>query len=165
MSSAMKIYELSASMAGVDKTASTVRFKLADNATIDLNNPVTIPSTGVTRSFTKKIRLYCATAPSVQVDNLRLYADGANDFGTGVTVNASNVGGTYAANATAALANGTDLFGFTTGAPMNLDAIHPTAVTATGFCGDLCAMQMVVATTASSGELSNETVTISFDEI
>ena len=44
MVAAMKIYEMSATMTGTDKTASTVRFKLADNATIDSNNPITIPT-------------------------------------------------------------------------------------------------------------------------
>ena len=165
MAATMKIYELSASMAGTDKTSSTVRFKLADNTTVDSNNPITIPASGYTRSFSKQLRLYCATAPDTQIDNLRAYSDGTSGFGTGITTNGSNVGGTFSANASSAITNGTDLFEHTSGAPFNLDAVHTGAVTATGFCGDILKLQMVVASTASSGTKSAETLTFAYDEI
>lgn len=167
MVAAMKIHEMSATMTGTDKTASTVRFKLADDATIDSNNPITIPSSGENyrRSMHKKLRMFCATAPGTQVDNLQMYSDGANGFGTGVAVNASNVGVTWAANATSALTDGADLFGFTSVAPMNIDAVDTAAVVATGYGGDIVALQMVVASTASPGALTDETITFSYDEI
>ena len=141
MTAVIKIWELTASDAGSDKTASTVRFKLADDQALDANNPLTIPS-GVTptRSFWKQLRMYCATAPDTQIDNLEFYSDGANGFGTGVTVNASNrgpVAGTdIDTNSTADLPDGTDLFGLTSGAALNIDAYHTAAITATGVCGD-----------------------------
>lgn len=165
MAASMKIYELTASIAGTDKTASTIRFKLADNQTVDTNNPITIPSTGVTRSFTKQVRMYCATPPDTSVDNLQVYTDGSNTFGAGISVNATNVGVTFAANASAALAGGKDFFGFTSVAPMNLDAVDTAAVTAIGFGGDILKLQMEVASTASSGTKSPETITFSYDEV
>lgn len=167
MVAAMKIYEMSATMTGTDKTASTVRFKLADNATIDSNNPITIPSSGENyrRSMHKKLRMYCATAPSTQVDNLQMYSDGSNTFGTGISVNASNRGVTWAANATVTLTGGKDLFGFTSGAPMNIDAVDTAAIVTTGYGGDIVALQMVVASTAAPGALTDETITFSYDEI
>ena len=167
MAAVMQVHEMSATMTGTDKTASTVRFKLADNATIDSNDPITIPTgtMGNKRSFVKKLRLFCETAPSTQIDNLLMYADGANDFGTGVSVNASNVGVTWAANATPALADGSDLWGWDAAGPMNMDSVDTAAITATGYGGDLVAMQMEVATTAGPGELTDETITFSYDEI
>jgi len=167
MVAAMKIYEMSATMTGVDKTASTVRFKLADNATIDSVAPITIPTgtMGSKRSFHKKLRMYCATAPSTSIDNLQMYTDGASGFGTGVSVNASNHGKTWAANATPALAGGKDVFGFTSGAALNIDAVDAAAITTTGYGGDIVALQMEVATTAGPGALTDETLTFSYDEI
>jgi len=166
MAGAMKIYEMTAAAAGTDKTSGIVRFKLANNATVDNNNPLTIPSgtVGTRRSYTKQLRFYCATAPSVKIDNLRAYSDGANGFGTGVSVNYDTTG-TFIANATAAMSPGTDIFTKTSGAPIDLDGINTASVNATGFAGDLLRLQMVVASTASSGALSAETITWAYDEI
>jgi hypothetical protein len=139
MAAVIQVHEMSATMTGTDKTASTVRFKLADNATIDANDPITIPSGNVSkRSFTKQLRLFCQTAPSTQVDNLQMYTDGSSGFGTGVSVEASNVGVTWAANATPALTDGKDLFGFVTEARMNMDAVDTGALTATGYKYNTC---------------------------
>ena len=166
MVAAMKIHEMSASMTGTDKTASTVRFKLADNATIDSNNPITIPSGNHSNhSYHKKLRMFCATAPSTSVDNLQMYSDGTSGFGTGVSVIASNQGVTFSANATAELVGSKNLFDFTSVAAMNIDAVDTAALTATGYGGDLIALQMLVASTASPGELTDETITFSYDEI
>lgn len=165
MAATVNIYEMSASMAGTDKTSATVRFKLADNTTADTNDPITIPSTGYTRSYSKQLRLYCDVAPDTQIDNLTAYSDGTSGFGTGIVTNGSNVGGTFSANATAAITNGTDLFEHVSGAPFDMDAVHTDAVTATGFCGDILKLQCVVASTASSGTKSAETLTFSYDEI
>ena len=167
MAAVVEIWELSASMAGTDKTSGTVRFKLADNQTVDGVNPMTIPSSsvGTRRSFTKQLRMYCATAPGNYIDNLRMYSDGANTFGTGITVNATNAGSTWAANATPALTGGSDLFEFRAATPMNIDSVHTASVTATGFFSDLVKLQMVVASTASSGILTAETLTFAYDEV
>ena len=165
MTAAMKIYELTASMAGTDKTDGTVRFKNADDQTVDTNNPITIPSDNyIAKSYTKQLRMYCATAPDTQIDNLQVYSDGAG-FGTGITVNASNVGVSFSANATAEMTDGNDLFGFTSGAALNLDAVDSAVITATGFGGDILKLQMTVASTAGSGTLAAETITFSYDEI
>lgn len=165
MAGAMKIYEMSATLTGTDKTGGTIRFKMADNATVDTSDPITIPSTNYIRgSYHKKLRLYCATAPDTQIDNLRAYTDGANSFGTGISVVATLPGVTWGANATSILST-VSLFDYTSGSPADLDAVDSAAITATGFGGDMLALQMTVASTASSGTLSAETLTFSFDEI
>jgi len=159
----VKIYEMTASQTGYDKTSGTVRFKSANATTVDTNDPITIPS-GATdaRSFTKTLRLYVATAPDTYIDNLRMYTDGTNSFGTGINVEASNTGTTFVTATRSAIASANDLFGFTSGAPFDLDAVHATKVTGTGFCGDLAVLQMVVASSASPGTLSAETLTIAY---
>ena len=166
MTAAIKIYELTALAAGTDKTGSTVRFKLGNDQTVDTNDPITIPSGNVSkRSYTKQLRMFCATAPDTSVDNLLVYTDKVNGFGTGISVNASNVGTTFAANATSDLTNGKDFFGFCAGTPLNMDAVDTTALTATGFGGDIVKLQMEVASTATSGTKTAETVTFSYDEV
>ena len=161
----MKIYELTASIAGTDKTASTVRFKLADNATIDNNNPITIPTDNYVRpSYSKQLRMYCATAPDTQIDNLQVYTDGGG-FGAGIDVYASALApSAFSANATTWGA-GTDFFTYTSGSPLDMDANDSALITATGFGGDLLKLQMRVASTAGPGTLTDETVTFSYDEI
>ena len=165
MAATVKIYELTATTAGTDKTSGTVRFKLADDQTVDQNDPITIPSTGVTRSYHKQLRMYCATAPDTYLDNFKAYSDGSNGYGTGITVNASNVGVTWVANATTAISNGTDLFLHTSGAPFDMDAVTAASQTTTGYFGDILKLQMEVASTASPGTKSAETLTFSYDEI
>lgn len=62
-----------------------MRFKRADNATIDSANPITIPAAGTNRSRWKQIYLLATVAPDTQVDNIRIHNDGTG-FGTGITV-------------------------------------------------------------------------------
>ena len=167
MTASIKIHELTASRAGTDKTSATVRFKLADDQTVDLNNPLTIPSSGAykTKSYSKHLRLYCATAPGTQINNLRMYTDGSNDMCASVDVYASDVGIRFDTNATGSAVQASDIFNFVVGDPMDIDAIHTVAVTATGYCGDIIKMQMLVASDATSGMKNSETVTMAYDEI
>jgi len=108
--------------------------------------------------------MFCATAPDTSIDNLEVYTD-EGDFGASITVNASNVGITFAANATPDLADLKEFFQHGSGDPMDLDIVDDTAITATGFNGDILKLQMVVEPSAGSGTLSAETVTFSYDEI
>jgi len=166
MAAAMKIKELSASMAGTDKTGGTVRFKLADNVTVDSNNPVTIPSGAylTRRSYTKQLRMFCATAPNTQINNLQVYTDGSG-FGTGINVYASPIApAVFSANATT-WASTTDFFTYVTGARLDMDANDSAIITATGFGGDILKIQLCVASNAISGTLTAETVTFSYDEV
>ena len=163
MAAVVKIYELTAQNSGVDKTNATVRFKLADDTTVDNSNPITIPSSGYTRSFTKQLRLYVASAPSSYINNFKVYSDGSNDLGTGVNVNATNAATTFTANATSAMA-GQDLFGYTSAAPLALN-VAATIATATGMAGDICKLQLVCASSASPGQTPAETITFSYDEV
>jgi hypothetical protein len=50
-----------------------VRYKRADNSTVDLLNPLQIPASGVVRSWPKHFRLHFTTSPSSSIANLRWY--------------------------------------------------------------------------------------------
>ena len=145
-----------------DKTSGTIRFSNADNATPGTSNPMVIPGTGVDYSYEKWTRLKVTVAPDTNLSNLKFYTDGANGFGTGVLLYAKAVA-TYVTPAEAtATAGYTNAFSYTSGSALDLGTA---AVTGTGEKGSHCVMMMTVASTATQGSLTPETVTYSYDEI
>jgi hypothetical protein len=168
MAATMQIHEMSALTTGTDKTSGTVRFKDADNATVDAANPLVIPSVGSIQSYTKKVRAYMEAPPTTSISNLRWYSDGASGFGTGVSVSAKNIGVTWAANATTKQVGGADLFSYTSAAPLDGDTTDTGPFAPAdddSYIGDLIEMQMFVYSTASQGALTPETLTFSYDEV
>ena len=165
MAATVQINEMTALTTGVDKTNGTVRFKAADNTTVDSNNPLEIPTSGTIYSYTKQLRANVTVAPDTELSNLQWYTDGNNGFGTGVGVQVKNNGNTFATAYNTAMAGGTDLFTYTSGSPLDGDATNTGPFTGTGYIGDLIELQMSVADTATSGTLTAETLTLSYDEI
>jgi hypothetical protein len=144
-----------------DKTSGTIRFKNADNATVDTNNRMVVPGSGTDYSYEKWLRFQIDVAPSVDLQNLKFYTDGANGFGTGVGLYAKAVT-TYATPAEATSTSGyTDAFTYTSAAPLSLGT---GPYTGTGEKGDHCVMILTVASTSAPGLLSTETLTFSYDE-
>ncbi len=157
-----------------------IRFKQEDDATIDAVDPMPIPAAGSEYSRWKQVYLYCATAPDTQVDNVKLYTDGGG-FGTGITVNVGdgvqvkNSGadtGYDVSDANEIMTNHTDvaavtdLFSYTSGAPRTCTISEAgTIINAIGETTDYVVLQMVVGSTASPGNLADETITFQYDEI
>ena len=165
-----------------DKTSGTIRFKNADNSTVDLINPLVVPTSDTEYSFEKWIRL-AIEGPGgfTQIDNLQVYTDGSNTFGAGIKVWYA-ITGTYAApqiptqtvDPPQSPAVGSpqedmaDLFDLTSGSPGNMDATNTGPFTDGSpieRVGDWLVMVMEVETGASNGVLSAETLTFSYDEI
>lgn len=162
MAATVQIHEMTGTSAGVDKTSGTVRFKSADETSVDSNNRLQIPGSGTIYSYTKHLRFNFQTAPQTDIQNLRAYSDGANNFGTGVGVQYDvNAGFTTNVNTNIV---GTDLFTKTSGSPIDVDANNTGPHTGTGYKGDFLRLQMSVASTASPGSLTGETVTFAYDE-
>jgi hypothetical protein len=144
-----------------DKTSGTIRFKNADNATVDTSNRMVVPGSGSDYSYEKWLRFQVDVAPSVDLQNLKFYTDGSNGFGTGINLYAKAVT-TYATPAEAtATAGYADAFTYTSAAPLSLGA---GPFTSTGEKGDHCVMMLKVDSTAAPGLLSTETLTFSYDE-
>lgn len=168
MAATIEIHEMSAADTGTDKTSGTVRFKDADNATVDANNPLVVPAEGSIYSYTKKLRAYMEDAPGTQVSNLRWYTDGNNGFGTGIGVTAKNIGTTFGTQYKTQQAGGANLFGYTSASPLDGDATDTgpfVPADVDSYIGDIIELQMSVASTASNGALSAETLTLAYDEI
>ncbi len=158
-----------------------IRFKQADDATIDANSPMPIPAAGTEYSRWKQIYLKCATAPDTQVDNIRFFTDGGG-FGTGITVNVGdefpvkNSGadtGYDVSDANAVMTTHTDItgstdaFGHTSGSPLSGPSISEAGniINAQNETTNYLVLQMEVINTASPGDLANETFTFRYDEI
>lgn len=145
-----------------DKTSGTIRFKNADNSTVDLVNPMVKPGAGTDYSFEKWLRFNVSGGTYTQITNIRAYSDGANGLGTGVGLYAKAVT-SFATPAEATATTGyTDFFTYTSGSPLTLGA---STYTSTGEKGDHLVMICTVASTASGGLTSSETLTVAWDEI
>ena len=159
----------------------TLRFKQADDATIDQVAPMPIPAAGSEYSRWKQIYLKCTTAPDTKVDNIKFYTDGGG-FGTGITCNAGdqfpvkNSGadtGYDVSDTNEIMTNHTDIssetdaFTFTSGSPLSGPSISEASsqIDAINETTNYLVLQMVVASTASPGDLANETFTFQYDEI
>lgn len=75
---------------GTNVAAGSIRFKQADNDTVDANNPIPIPAAGTNYSYLKQFRFSAITTPSNTINALKFYTDSSNGFGTGVGLNALN---------------------------------------------------------------------------
>lgn len=170
MAAVVQIHEMTTnSTTGVDKTSGTVRFKAVastTSTTADANNPLVIPAADTDWSYVKKLRAYMETAPGTNITNLRWYTDGSNGFGTGVSVNAKNIGTTFGTHYDTEMSGGSSVFGYTSGSPLDGDGTDAGPFTAdNAYFGDIVELQMAVASTASNGALSAETLTLAYDEI
>lgn len=160
-----------------------VRFKYADDALIDSNDPIPIPAAGTKYSRWKSIYMKCTGAPNTQVDNIKFYTDGGN-FGTGITVrvgqqfptkNSGTSSGyrvatpvdTAILNNYAGITSVADAFSFTSGSPLSGPSITEAGsiINAINETTGYLILQMEVISTASPGNLADETYTLQYDEI
>jgi len=166
---------------GASNTISNLRFNAEDTNDQDLASPLIIPTSGTIFSFWKQIFLNCATAPDTQVNNVKIFSDGALGWGAGIVVqvgdgtqikNSGASTGYDLADAQEIMTNHTDvssetsLFTFTSGSPRSvsiseagsiIDAINETT--------DYIVLQTDVDSTATPGTKPTETITYQYDEI
>lgn len=172
MAATIQIHEMTTDAnTGVNKTSGTVRFKnvaSTTSTTADTSDPIPIPAADSNYSYVKKLRAYMEAPPDTNISNLRWYTDGNNGFGTGITVNAKNIGTTFGTHYQTAMSGGSNLFGYTSGSPLNGDGTDTGPFVPADdntYVGDIVELQMAVASTASSGAKSAETLTFAYDEI
>lgn len=147
------------------KTSGTVRFKNADDANVDTNNPLVIPSAGqFDFSYEKWLRLKIgATPPSDRISNIRFYTDGTSGLGTGVDVFGRSAAA-FSTPAEVTTTTGlTNIFTWTVGGALVLSS---TNFSGSGTeIGSHVVLTMRIADTATVGAMTAETVTFSYDEI
>jgi hypothetical protein len=164
-----------------------MQFRSDDAVTVNATNGVRKPASGTNYSFVKSSYLYCDTAPSLQIDNVNLYSDGANGLGTGVDVvvgdemptkNSGSDAGYIVATGTigttgnemttfyTGITGVTSIFSYTSGSPKSITISEAgSIIDGIGETTDYVVFQATVADTASIGQTANETGTWEFDEI
>ena len=164
-----------------------LRFKTADNNTVDSVDEIKIPETGTNRSYWKHVYLKITGGTFSRINNIKFYTGGTN-FGTGITMNVGNETPTKNSNSNSGyvVASGTrgesgdeivanhggisaktEVFGnYTLGTPKSisisesggqLDSVNETS--------DYLVFQMDVGSTATKADLSNKTWTFQYDEV
>lgn len=155
----------SGSQAATDKTSGTSRFKKADNATVDLNNPLVKPASGSDWSFQKFYRGKITVAPAGNITNPKFYMSGAAATGQSLWIKTTNPSA-YATPAQESASTGyTDAFTYTSGSPKALDTVNAGPYTSTGDFADFWEMAMSIDNTvAAPGTLAAKTMTLQWDE-
>lgn len=156
------------------KDGGTVRFKNADDATVDNNDPLVKPSSNREYSYEKWVIFNVTGGTYTNITNIEFYMDGTNNYATGIKLWGKNVT-TYVTPAVPTETNdppqipvngtpgaATDAFSWTSGSPLTLGA---GPFTGTGEKGDHIVLVMEVETTASNGASGDETATWEWDEI
>lgn len=163
-----------------------VRFKTADNNTIDSNAKLVKPSAGNNYSYWKSIYLKCTVAPSVQIDNIKIYTDGTG-YGTGITTNVGdetpvkNSGassgyvvatGTEGTSGDELVANNseisavTDFFTYTDAAAKDVSISESgNVIDDVDETSNYVILQIKLDNTVTSGQKSVETITFQYDEV
>lgn len=145
-----------------DKTSGTIRFKNADNSTVDLINPLVKPTSGHDYSFEKWLRLNVTGGSYSQITNIGFYTDGSNGLGTGVELYAKAVASYATPVEGTAITGYTDAFTYVTGSRLSLGA---GPFTGTGEKGDHAVLLMRIDNTCSGGLTPTETISFGWDEI
>lgn len=157
-----------------DKTSGTVRFKNADDANVDTNDRLIIPTSNTEYSFRKMLRLRLGFPADTDVDNLQAYTDGAKGWELAVSAWYARKS-VYAVGTVPTETNDppqwpttaamTDLFTATTGSPIDMDGFNPGPYTSGSHqIGDYLGLVMQVELSATQGTLTAETLTFAFDE-
>ena len=161
-----------------------IRFKRADNATIDNQDPIPVPPSGTNYSRWKHLYLKVTGGTFTQIDNIRFYSDGTN-YGTGVTLkvglqfptnNSGSPGSGYEVadtddqdmvNYHGSITSDADAFNYTEGSPLSGPSISESGsvIDAANEMSDYIVFQLEVVNGASAGDLTDETFTLKYDEI
>ena len=174
MAATAAVEELNGAPTGTPATVTNVRFCTTDDDDPVATYPIPIPDAAQNYSYWKSLRLKF-TGTYTQVTNVNIYSDGTG-FGTGITVYIGDETGVTYEQATGTpgttgdelvathtgITAETDLFSFTSGSQMTVDA---TTISGDPGYAKEVVLQMKVESTATAGTLAAETITWQYDEI
>lgn len=142
-------------------TITNTRYKSADDATQDTNDPLVKPSAGTNYSFEKWHFINADTTPSGTINNVKWFTDGTLGW-TGITL----YDGTQTAYVTPVGTNSsiatTDATTHDSGSPLSVSGSLDNP--STGLIADFVITQADLSTSAVAGALSSETLTWRYDE-
>ena len=159
-----------------DVTSATIRYKRADDATYDLNNPLIVPTSATEYSYQKWLRPHVSAGTFTQISNVRIYTDGVNNYGTGIKL-WWLAAATYVTPIIPSTANDppqhsatpmVNAFSYTSGSPLDMDDLNTGPFDSTGLpkdFGNYLISVMEVEIGASQGVKSSELFSLSWDEL
>lgn len=175
MAATIKVYEYNGTSPGTptDKSAAAIRFKHADNATVDLNDPMVKPAAGSNYSRRKNITLFCTTKDtSTQISNIKWYWDGTFGAGTGITMYYRTTPGAYTEasadqDGTGEGSTFTDAAAKLVGAPLTVHAAACTLTDATRVPMNFLELYLKLGTTVVAPVVVSpaESFTFTWDEV
>jgi hypothetical protein len=153
-----------------------LRFNNADDNDQDYLNPIIIPPSGTAFSYWKHLYLQCTTAPSVKCDNFEAYSD-ETGYDTGVLIRVAtneilndseydqaDGSGQMNGNHTYVSAIA-DMETYTSASPLSLTVPYsPQSIQQVGEETNYLLLQMEILSTATPGEVTEKTITFSYDE-
>lgn len=148
---------------------SNVRHCSADVANDDGTNKIAIPAAGSNYGYVKTLRAK-ASGTFTSLSNWAWYTDGANGYGTDITLKARAIGQASYAQATGTAGSTGDqnasitanAFGYVSGTPLSLTGSISSAGVGTV---QLVQLQMVIGSTAVTGATGSELYTWKWDEV
>jgi hypothetical protein len=148
---------MSTAVTGIDFVSADNNANSLSNRT---SNPVTIPASGVAYSYEKWLRLYVDVAPANSVSNFKYWSSqgGSGGAGTGLTMIGQGSQGTYAQPSSTAH-SGAGPLPTSSGNEWDFSTLS-----STGQLTQYLVLQLAVASTASQGNMSQATVSFSYDE-
>lgn len=167
MAATVTLNEHNSAVAGTrtDKTSGVVRCKAADDATVDVNNPLQKPApAGTTRSFEKWLKLRIGgTGPSGNITNVQFYTTGTPSTGADVYARVTNPT-VYATPVVPANETGAALASsFTSGSRKSMST--GTFTTPNTDIGDFLVLWMkLIDTVVAPGTTNNINLFLSYDE-
>jgi len=164
MAGTLQIHEMTGTSTGSDKTSDTVRFKSADETSVDSNNRLQIPPAATGFSYTKLLRAYVSVVPDTDFSNLEVYTDGGT-FANSVTCQ-YDVQENFSVGNTDADISGADIFTRTDENKEDMNSWKATHTVGEGttYWGSFLRLQLEVGNDADPGTLVAETLTFSYDE-
>lgn len=151
-----------------DITNQEIRFKTADDNTVNSSDPVPVPSTGEVFSWRKHTKLWIEGPPDNQIENLRFYSSGTS-LGTGIFHYAATTDiytqGSSADESTK-ISGGVDSAVYTSGSPLTITpgVVIYTSGTPTFGTQNFVVQQMGVSADAGPGNSGARTFTFRYDE-
>lgn len=177
MPATVEISELNgAGQTRTNKTSGTIRFKRADDATVDLNNPLIVPTAATEYSYQKWNRLYISGGTYTQIDNLRAYTDGTNSYGANIKLWWKSAS-TYATPIIPSTAQDppqhsaspmVNAFTYIVGSPLDMDDLNTGPFDNTGVpkhVGNYLIQVLEIEVGATQGVKAAEPISFSFDEL
>lgn len=158
-----------------DITSINTRANAEDaHSTAGTTNSILVPAAGSNYSYWVVTRLDVTAITSGTVNNIKWYADGSNNFGTGVTALGNTATSYIQATGTAGttgivlsvgnystVTTPVDPFTFTSGSPKSVTG---TTSSVSAVFADPFVYQLVIGTTAASGASAQETFTWQYDD-